>query len=37
MVMTDLYKKENYLTPDKYISGHIVEYDVEKANINIRR
>jgi hypothetical protein len=33
--VTDLYLQENYLTPDKYVSGHIVEYDVEKANINM--
>jgi len=32
---SDLYEQENYLTPDKYVSGHIVEYDMEKANINM--
>jgi hypothetical protein len=33
--MEYLYEKENYLTPDKYVSGNIVEYDMEKANINM--
>ena len=30
----ELYTKENYISPDKYIQGRIVEYDIKSANIN---
>lgn len=35
--LVDLVKKTNYITPLRYISGRIVEYDISSANINILR
>ena len=31
----DIVRKINYLTPSRYISGRIVEYDIKSANISI--
>ena len=31
----EIASKMNYLTPSRYVSGRIIEYDLEKANISI--
>lgn len=33
----DIVDNQNYITPARYISGRIVEYDIKSANINILR
>lgn len=35
--MSDIAKNMNYLTPSRYISGRIIEYDLKAANISILR
>lgn len=35
MMIDDIVSSISYLTPEKYISGRIVEYDIQSANINI--
>lgn len=33
----NIISKQNYLTPSRYISGRIVEYDIKSANISVLR
>lgn len=35
--LTDIINKQNYITPSRYISGRIIEYDIKAANISILR
>lgn len=35
MPISELYLKENYITPERYVSGRITEYDIKAANINV--
>lgn len=35
--INDIIEKQNYLTPSRYLSGRIVEYDIKSANISVLR
>ena len=35
--LRNIISKQNYLTPSRYISGRIVEYDIKSANISVLR
>ena len=35
--LKNIISKQNYLTPSRYISGRIVEYDIKSANISVLR
>lgn len=37
MKLDNIITKQNYLTPSRYISGRIVEYDIRSANISVLR
>ncbi len=37
MELDDIITKQNYLTPSRYVSGRIVEYDIRSANISVLR